>query len=72
MAYEGSEELGKDSKDGQGTYLYIGYQTAGKSAIYAQSDSDYEKGRKTGLRSVILINFHGSKNWIGAVIIVLL
>ena len=71
MAYEGSEELNVASKNGKGTYEYIGYEMSGKSAIYAQSQEDYEKGQKTGARSVILQNFHGSKNWIGTVIIVL-
>ena len=63
--YDKSEELGTDSKFGQGHYRYIGNIIEDGSAIYGQSE-DHPGGR-----SVILVDWQGDKKWIGAVIIVL-
>jgi len=64
VVYEGKKEIGSNSKNGAGTYNYIGYQLDDKSAIYAQSQEDFDK-HKTSQRPVILKNLHGDKNWIG-------
>ena len=69
VVYEGKKEIGSNSKNGEGTYNYIGYQLDDKSAIYAQSQEDFDK-HQNGQRSVILRNLHGDKNWIGTVMIV--
>ena len=68
VVYEGSDKLGVDSMNGQGTYDVIGHQKEDLSAIYAQSQSDWEK-HESGNRPLILIDWQNSKNWIGTVII---
>ena len=60
-----SEELGTDSKFGQGHYRYIGNIIEDGSAIYGQSED------RPGGRSVILIDWQGDKKWIGTVITIL-
>ena len=71
VVYKGSDELGDKSKYGQGTYNYIGFQKEDKSAIYAQSQADYDKKHiEDGHRSVILIDWQNSHNWRGMVRII--
>ena len=71
VVYKGSDELGDKSKYGQGTYDYIGFQKEDKSAIYAQSQADYDKKHiEDGHRSVILIDWQNSHNWRGMVRII--
>ena len=70
VAYSGSKDIGDMSKGGQGTYNYIGYQKADKSAIYAQSQNDFEK-KGFGQRPFILIDWQNSHNWIGTVLFAL-
>ena len=45
--------------------MYIGNIVDDGSAIYAQSDKDYEKYPLD--RSFILIDWQGGRNWIGTV-----
>ena len=72
VVYKGSDDLGDKSKYGQGTYDYIGFQKEDKSAIYAQSQADYDKKHiEDGHRSVILIDWQNSHNWIGTVLFAL-
>ena len=68
MKYLGTEILGKNSKYGQGTYIYIGNNVDDGTAIYAQSDEDYNKYPLDG-RSVILIDWQGDNTWIGTVML---
>ena len=70
MTYNKSEELGTHSKYGQGTYFYIGNNVDDGTAIYAQSDEDYDKYPLDG-RSVILIDWQGDNTWIGTVMLFL-
>ena len=63
--YDKSDELGTDSKFGQGHYRYIGNIIEDGSAIYGQSEDN------PGGRSVIVIDWQGDKTWIGVVITVL-
>lgn len=62
VAYEGKKELSKSAKESLGVYEYIGYQSTSKSAIFARSK---DGGKTGGARSVILIDWHFSKTWIG-------
>ena len=68
MAYNTSQELGTNSKYGQGTYFYIGNNVDDGTAIYAQSDEDSDKYPLDG-RSVILIDWQGDNTWIGTVML---
>ena len=67
MVYNGSEELGTNSKFGQGHYTYVGNIAKDGTAIYGQSENN------PGGRSVILIDWHGPLEhlWIGTVMTLL-
>ena len=67
MRYDNWEELGTNSKFGQGHYTYIGNIVEDGAAIYGQSENN------PGGRSVILIDWQGElrQNWIGTVMTVL-
>ena len=66
VKYTGAKEVDEYSKYALGSYEYIGSLTSDGSGIYIHSDKDHEKHAMSG-RSVIIMDFLGSKTWIGTV-----
>ena len=66
VKYTGAAAIDDYSRFAQGSYEYVGSLTTDGSGIYTHSEKDHAQDTMGG-RTVIIMDWLGSKRWIGTV-----